>query len=177
MLKINENLHIREIKEEDIDILYDFLNDDKVLEYYEGRDRKFSKRYIKENFLKNDDISRNIIIYNDEKVGFIQYYVIDKEEYLLYGYDSSKDLVYGLDLFIGKPNLWNCGIGTIILKNIINFIKNNKKANCLAIDPHVDNERAIHVYEKVGFKKVKVLREHELHEGVLKDCYLMEIKL
>jgi aminoglycoside 6'-N-acetyltransferase len=44
------------------------------------------------------------------------------------------------------------------------------------MDPRVSNERAIHCYEKCGFQKVKVLKEHELHEGVLEDCWMMEYK-
>ena len=42
--------------------------------------------------------------------------------------------------------------------------------------PKVNNERAIKCYEKCGFTKVKVLKEHELHEGVLEDCWMMEYK-
>ena len=40
-----------------------------------------------------------------------------------------------------------------------------------------DNLRAQHVYEKVGFKIIKELPKHELREGVMEDCYLMECKL
>ena len=38
-------------------------------------------------------------------------------------------------------------------------------AEAIAMDPKVNNERAIKCYEKSGFKKVKILKEHELHEG------------
>lgn len=34
--------------------------------------------------------------------------------------------------------------------------------------------RAIRCYEACGFRKVKRLPAHELHEGQWKDCWLME---
>ena len=37
-------------------------------------------------------------------------------------------------------------------------------AEAIAMDPKVNNERAIKCYEKVDLK-VKILKEHELHEG------------
>jgi aminoglycoside 6'-N-acetyltransferase len=35
----------------------------------------------------------------------------------------------------------------------------------VVIDPRVTNKRAVRCYEKSGLKKVKVLRQRELHEG------------
>ena len=48
---------------------------------------------------------------------------------------------------------WNKGIGTRLLNNIIAFAKEN---NFEIIDLQVrsDNKRAIHLYEKYGFKKI-----------------------
>ena len=51
---------------------------------------------------------------------------------------------------------------------------NEKGANAVILDPHADNPRAIRCYEKVGFKKIKFLPKHELHDGEKVDCYLME---
>jgi len=36
------------------------------------------------------------------------------------------------------------------------------------------HEDAVRCYEKSGFKKVKLLPAHELHEGAMRDCWLME---
>ena len=43
-------------------------------------------------------------------------------------------------------------------------------------DPQAWNERAIRCYEKCGFKKVKLLPKHELHEGEYRDCWQIEYK-
>ena len=58
----------------------------------------------------------------------------------------------------------------------ITYIMENEGAEAIAMDPKVNNERAINCYEKCGFKKVKILKEHELHEKKLEDCWMMEYK-
>ncbi len=42
------------------------------------------------------------------------------------------------------------------------------------MDPQAWNTRALRVYEKNGFKKKKYLEKHEMHEGELRDCWLIE---
>ena len=51
-----------------------------------------------------------------------------------------------------------------------------KGADWVILDPHVDNARAIRAYEKCGFRKIKLLPEHEWHEGKYVDCWLMGIR-
>lgn len=81
-----------------------------------------------------------------------------------------------MDQFIGETAYWNRGIGAELVQAAITYIKNELGAFAIAMDPRVRNERAIHCYEKCGFQKVKVLKEHELHEGVVEDCWMMEYK-
>jgi RimJ/RimL family protein N-acetyltransferase len=38
-----------------------------------------------------------------------------------------------------------------------------------------DNERSIHVYEKIGFKRVGILRETEYIDGKRKGLLIMDI--
>ncbi len=87
---------------------------------------------------------------------------------------NTKD-VWAIDLWIGEPDYWGMGIGTTALKLLIDEILNNKKAKKIIIDPHTDNPRAIHVYEKVGFKKVKILKAHEPYKNTKADAWLMEL--
>ena len=44
-----------------------------------------------------------------------------------------------------------------------------------AIDPAVENERAIHTYAAVGFKPVGVLRAYERRDGAWHDGLLMDL--
>ena len=49
-----------------------------------------------------------------------------------------------------------------------------RRASKVILDPHIGNVRAIRCYEKCGFRKVKLLSLHELHEGEYRDSWLME---
>ena len=46
----------------------------------------------------------------------------------------------------------------------------------LTVDPAVANARAVHVYEKLGFRPVGVLRRYErVDDGAWRDALLMEL--
>lgn len=152
-----------------------WLSDSKVLQYYEGRDRPFNEELVEEKFYNhNVNKTRCIIEYNKKSIGYIQYYIIDEEECEEYGYSNFKGTIFGTDQFIGEPEYWGQGIGKILMKLMINYLSTEKGAQKIVLDPQTWNERAIKCYEKSGYVKVKLLPEHELHEGELKDCWLME---
>lgn len=94
------------------------------------------------------------------------------------GYKADGDLThtYGFDMFIGEPDLWGAGLGTSVCVVAISALL-ARGADRVLIDPRVVNERAVRVYEKVGFRTVKVLPGNELHEGFHYDCWLMELDL
>ena len=81
-----------------------------------------------------------------------------------------------MDQFIGEPEYWNKGIGTKYTKMVFDFLKKERNADAVILDPHQDNSRAIRMYQKAGFRIIEDLPEHELHEGKKQDCYLMEYR-
>ena len=81
-----------------------------------------------------------------------------------------------MDQFIGEPDYWNKGIGTKYMKMVFEFLKKARKADAVILDPHQDNKRALRMYEKAGFRIIRDLPKHELHEGKKRDCYLMEYR-
>ncbi|MBE9005166.1 acetyltransferase [Fortiea sp. LEGE XX443] len=167
---------------EDYQLMTKWLTDDKVLNFYEGRDNSFSLDRIIETYkplvMGDEPVNPCLIYYQHLPIGYLQYYSLlhlqetDRQMYHL----EQTDNVYGVDLFIGETNYWNQGIGTKILSISINYLFEVLSADKIVIDPHVDNIRAIRCYEKCGFVKVKLLPAHELHEGKYSDCWLMAIE-
>lgn len=45
--------------------------------------------------------------------------------------------------------------------------------HAVVVDPRVNNQRAIRVYQKCGFQILKRLPQWEFHETESHDCYLM----
>ena len=175
---LNKNIRIRPLREKDFPLMLKWLTDNRVLEFYGGRDKKYTLESIKEHYTKKlkDEIIRVIIEYNDIPIGYGQIFKIYDELYDEYDYTKTKDIVYGMDQFIGEPEYWNKGIGTEYLKMIFEFLKKEKNADAVILDPHKNNLRAIRCYEKAGFKIIKELPKHEMHEGRKEDCYLMEYR-
>lgn len=75
-----------------------------------------------------------------------------------------------MDLFIGDEANLDKGYGTKIVRAFIDYIFQHFKAQRILIDPAVSNTRAIHCYEKAGFKIID-----KAFDGIT-DCFRMEIK-
>lgn len=179
MVDIREgSIRIRTLTEEDFSLMLKWLTDERVLEFYGGRDKRYTLETLKEHYTKpwKDEVIRVIIEYCGKPVGYGQIYKIYDELYDDYHYQKSNEIVYGMDQFIGEVDYWNKGIGTMYTKLIFNFLKNEKNADAVILDPHKNNIRAIKMYQKAGFRIIEDLSEHELHEGKKEDCYLMEYR-
>ncbi|MFD0618149.1 GNAT family N-acetyltransferase [Paenibacillus sp. GCM10027629] len=165
---------IRTLAESDALLLLKWLSDPCVLEYYEGRDRPYDLALVREHFFnEEDDATCCIIQYDGVDIGYIQFYRISEQNYEEYGY-SSEELICGMDQFIGEVDYWNKGIGTKLVKAMAEYLVQKVGVDKIIMDPQTWNIRALSVYEKCGFRKVKLLPEHEWHEGQMRDCWLIE---
>lgn len=170
-----DKLTVRRLETNDKKLIVKWLSDNKILQYYEGRDNPHSEAMVEKKFYDgNTEETRCIIEYLHIPIGYIQFYPIDEEELNDYGYKDFYDKIYGTDQFIGETEYWGQGIGKMLMKSMINYLVREKDAKKIVLDPQTWNERAIKCYESSGFNKVKLLAKHEMHEGELKDCYLME---
>lgn len=170
-----DELIVRGLERDDKHLIIKWLSDDQVLQYYEGRDNPHDEQMVEEKFYNDDtDNTRCIIEYSKTPIGYIQFYTISEEEREEYGYANFQGTIFGTDQFIGETKYWGQGIGKELMKSIIDFLISAKGAQKIVLDPQCWNERAIKCYEKSGYAKIKLLPKHELHEGELKDCYLME---
>ncbi|GMK41323.1 N-acetyltransferase [Paenibacillus sp. CCS19] len=169
-------LTVRRLELEDVHLLERWLSDPAVLEFYEGRDRPHDRALVMGNFYskEDDEETRCIIEYDDEAIGYIQFYPLDDEGREVYDYSDVPGDIYGMDQFIGEPKFWNRGIGTKLIEATVNFLFNEKHAVKVVMDPQTWNVRALRVYDKCGFKRVKLLEKNEWHEGELRDCWLIE---
>ncbi|PAD68739.1 GNAT family N-acetyltransferase [Bacillus sp. 7586-K] len=173
MLFQNGKLLVRLLEEEDQFLLAKWLSDPEVLKYYEGRDNPFHLEKVRNVFYDpEDETMKCIIVFEGKEIGYIQFYQLDAEAKVEYGYLNEN--VYGIDQFIGEVAYWNKGIGTLLVTSMVTYLLEHEKASRVVMDPQGWNKRALKCYEKCGFKKGKFLPKHELHEGVYQDCWLIE---
>lgn len=161
---------------DDYRLLATWLTDPAVLMYYDGRDNPSPLPRVVEHFGPYVRGETNVVPciaeHDGAPIGYIQYYVLDQDERASYGVPDVPGL-FGMDLFIGETALWGCGIGTRLVAAMLRYLFDVQGARHVLIDPQTGNTRAIRVYEKCGFRKLRLLPRHELHEGKLRDCWLM----
>lgn len=171
----SRNLKIRLLESKDALQISRWLSDPRVLEYYEGRDSPHDLELVRKHYYEEKGENTSCIIqYKYKDIGYVQYYLLDKEDWKDYGYLYNPGKIYGMDQFIGEPDYWNKGIGTELVQTMTAYLVNEKQAHRIVMDPQAWNHRAIKIYEKCGFKKKKLLPKHEWHEGEYRDCWLME---
>ena len=80
-----------------------------------------------------------------------------------------------VDIFVG-PDRQDRGLGTEAMRLIVRHLVEDRGHHRVTLSTAVDNARAIHVYEKVGFRPVGVTRKSSLNElsGEWQDELLME---
>ena len=62
------------------------------------------------------------------------------------------------------------------MRAVLTYLIDDLGHHRVIIDPAVENERAIHVYEKLGFRRVGVMRRYERGaDGEWHDGLLMEL--
>src|SRR5699024_6193246 len=130
-------------------------------------------KVVESFFDRQDETVRCLVLFAGNPIGYFQYYPLEQSEVNAW-YNGKPGTYYGMDQFIGEPMYWGRGIGTMLVRAAREYLVNVLQADIIAMDPQCWNTRAIKCYEKCGFEKVKLLSEHEWHEGVLKDCWLME---
>jgi aminoglycoside 6'-N-acetyltransferase len=81
-----------------------------------------------------------------------------------------------IDMFLA-PSVHGRGLGTETLRRVVAHLVEDRGHHRITVDPAVDNVVAIHVYEKVGFRRVGIMRRYErdVDGGGWHDGLLMEL--
>jgi RimJ/RimL family protein N-acetyltransferase len=116
-----------------------------------------------------------IVELDGSPVGYLQFYRWgswpDADDELDIRADAD---TYGIDLFIGVPNLVNRGLGTRLVRLVCTYLETELSASCIALTTEIDNVRAQRAYEKAGFRKVRQVLDTDTRDGERVRCWLME---
>ena len=124
---------------------------------------------ISEQFIKADE--GFVIEAYGEVVGAIQYHEEDDPMYRH----------AGIDIFLTAPRHGQ-GLGTEAIRLLARHLFEKRGHHRLTIDPAADNAAAIRAYEKVGFRRVGIMRNYERgpdgvwHDGLLMDMLREELR-
>jgi aminoglycoside 6'-N-acetyltransferase len=176
-----EPVSLRPLRDDDEDfgLMLRWLSDERVLEWVFGRDEGYTLERIRTEWcpatLIAEHVYPQLVELGGRPIGYLQLVWVPPHAK---GYAAEGDVehAWAFDLWIGEPEHWGRGVGTAACVCAIEALL-TRGAERIFIDPRVMNDRAVHVYENVGFRKVKVLPANEFHEGAGWDCWLMELEL
>ncbi len=78
-----------------------------------------------------------------------------------------------LGLFLGDKSRWGDGLGTEATRVLVRWAFDTLNLNRVFLRVYADNARAIHCYEKVGFRPEGRLRQDRFQEGRYVDTVIM----
>jgi aminoglycoside 6'-N-acetyltransferase len=134
-----------------------------------GRWGTFKLEEIEADFIAADDAF--VIEVEGEIVGAIQY-------------SEENDPMYrhgGIDIFL-TASRHGQRLGTESIRVLARYLFEERGHHRLTIDPAADNEAAVRAYERVGFRKVGVMRRYERgpdgnwHDGLLMEMLREEFR-
>jgi aminoglycoside 6'-N-acetyltransferase len=117
----------------------------------------------------------------DEKVFVIE---VDGEVIGAIQYGEEEDPMYrhaSIDIFLTTSRQGQ-GFGSEAIRVLASHLIQGRGHHRLTIDPAADNEAAIRAYQKVGFRRVGVMRSYERgpngtwHDGLLMEMLADELK-
>jgi L-amino acid N-acyltransferase YncA len=71
----------------------------------------------------------------------------------------------------------NIGLGQVLTRKAVEMARENKKVKILFLSVFSVNKNAVHVYEKVGFRKVALLPKRGFYKGGYIDMIVMDYPL
>jgi len=157
-----ERVVLRPLTEEDVPRVVELGADPEVSRWWRGLTRE---HVLAKARGEDDDVAVFAIVIDGEVAGMIQHYEETDEEYRH----------AGIDLFLGTP-YHDRGLGADAVRTLARHLIDDLGHRRLVIDPAAHNERAIRCYEKVGFRRVGVMREYWLDaDGIWRDGVLLDL--
>lgn len=166
-----ERVRIRAIEVDDLPRYVEWFNDREVIQglnQYLPMSLREEQQWF-EDQMKRDPIERPLAID-----------VLEGGEWRhiggcgLFGFDHrSKSAEFGIT--IGDKTYWDQGIGSDVTSLMLEFGFNTLNLQRIALRVFEDNERARHVYQKLGFVEEGRLRRDRFFNGQYFDTILMSI--
>ncbi|MFC1715761.1 GNAT family N-acetyltransferase [Candidatus Poribacteria bacterium] len=165
---VGDRIYLRPLDMEDIDPFVQWLNDEEVRQYLSRMSplNKVREKDFIEGLYKNDsEIVLGIVLKEDDQlIGNLALHRI-----------SSPFRHAGMGIVIGDKSCWSKGYGTEAMNLMMGYGFDELNLHRIFLTVLSFNTRAIRTYEKVGFKKEGVFRDHIYRNGKYHDVHYMGI--
>jgi RimJ/RimL family protein N-acetyltransferase len=165
---VGDRIYLRPLDVEDTDPFVSWLSDTEIRLYLgitSPMSRLGEREYLKGLYKDERGLNLGIVLKdNDELIGAVGLHDISL---------AHRNAEIGI--FIGNKDYWSKGYGSEALRLMMGhgFDQLNLHMIFLMVISH--NKRAIRAYEKVGFKREAIFREHVYDNGEYHDDHRMSI--
>lgn len=161
-----ERVVLRAIEREDLPNYVQWFNDPEVLVFF-GRYQPMSlaeEQKWYEAMLGDSSVRNFAVEFEGRHIGGCGFGRID-------GRNASAEV----GLFIGVPELWDQGLGYDVLSALLRFGFEQMNLHRIYLRVFAGNERAVHLYEKVGFQHEGRWRDAAFRHGRYHDLLWMSV--
>jgi aminoglycoside 6'-N-acetyltransferase Ib len=160
-MKANDEapLVLRPMTEDDIPLLHDWLQRPHIVRWWGGEaERPKSLAVTRAKYLPRvlalDQVTPYIVMLGDRPIGYAQSYVAAGSGDGWWE-DVTDPGVSGIDQSLGEPADLGQGLGTRLVKSLVEQLFQDPQVTRIQTDPDPSNLRAIRCYEKAGFRALR----------------------
>ena len=166
---MNSTVNIRPMRssKHDMSLLLKWLTNPLVLEHVYAENAPWDFEKVCEEFTESTTgeslTVACLILYEDREVGYLQYYPIEEDSYKFNDsatYEKVKG-GYGIDMFIGEPELWRKGIGSQAINVVADYLASKLNVHVICVDPATENEAGMKFWQKVGFVPLDTIEDYD----------------
>jgi aminoglycoside 6'-N-acetyltransferase len=154
-----ERVVLRPVQEEDVEPLLAIAREPEVARWWNEVER--------DDVLppSGDETVTFVVLVDGERAGLAQYAEENEPDYR----------AASIDLYLGSA--WHGrGLGTETVRTLARHLVEERGHHRLTIDPAAENGAAIRSYEKVGFRRVGIMREYWRDaDGTWRDGLLLDL--
>jgi len=151
---------LRLMTEDDLPMLHEWLNRPHIVEWWGGEEERPTLDEVRQHYLPRvmaeESVTPYIAMLGEEPIGYAQSYVA-----LGSGggwWESETDPgVRGIDQSLAYPTQLNKGLGTKLVRALVEQLFADPAVTAIQTDPAPSNHRAIRCYEKAGFVQQRVI--------------------
>ena len=156
----NNAVVLRLMTERDLPMLHEWLNRPHIVEWWSGEEERPTLEEVVEHYLPRvmaeESVTPYIAMLGDEPIGYAQLYVALGSGDGWWE-DETDPGVRGIDQSLANPTQLNRGLGTKLVRALVELLFSDPAVTKLQTDPAPTNHRAIRCYEKAGFVQHKVI--------------------
>jgi aminoglycoside 6'-N-acetyltransferase-1b/aminoglycoside 6'-N-acetyltransferase-2 len=157
-LRTDAPVHLRLMTVQDLPMLHRWLNEPHIVRWWGGEHPTLEQ--VRSQYLPRVMATQRVTPYigmlGDAPFAYAQSYVAMGAGDGWWE-DETDPGVRGIDQSIGRPELLGIGLGTRLVRALVDLLFSDPSVTRIQTDPAPDNQRAIRCYEKAGFRRVRTI--------------------